>query len=213
MNNMRSIWIALQVFVCVALFASDYKIKQVPVLPIESYPARTTVGGVTIAADPYAADERSLTAFDIKDLNSRGYFPVHVIIQNNSSVFLTFRVRNVLLITRQGQQLYATPASLVVEDLGKTGKSKRSSSADSKEPSSSRQSGSAFDDFTGKELTNRSLDPGKVSDGFLFFFTPNPKKNPLIGGTLYIPKLEEEGTRKALGPFPIPLDPAIPASP
>jgi len=210
---MKSIWIALQVLLCFAVFASDYKVKKVPVLPVESYPARTTVGDVTIAADPYPTDEKSFTAFDIKDLNSRGYFPVHVVIQNGSLGFITLQTRNIILVTRQGQHLYTIPASMVVQDLGKSPKSKKESEDSGDDRSSSPKPGSPGDDFSGKELTNRSLDPGKVSDGFLFFFTPRPKRNPLIGGTLYIPKLEEEGTHKAIGPFAIPLDPAISPSP
>ena len=210
---MRSVWIALQVFVGVALFASDYQIKNAPVLPIESYPARITLGGVTIAADPYATDEKCLNAFAIKNMNSRGYFPVHVIIQNNSSDFLTIQTRNILLVTRLGQQLYTTPASMVVDDVGKSGKAKKSSSANSGDRSSSPRPGSAGTDLTSRELTNTQLDPGNVVDGFLFFFTPRPRSNPLIGGTLYIPKIEVEGTHKPLGPFAIPLDPAISLSP
>jgi hypothetical protein len=53
------------------------------------------------------------------------------------------------------------------------------------------------------------IDPETVSDGFLFFFIPEPKANFFAGTTLYIPKLEEEGTHKALGPFSIPLDSAL----
>ena len=72
---------------------------------------------------------------------------------------------------------------------------------------------SPISDFTNKELTNRMLDPGTVSNGFLFFFTPDPENNPFAGSTLYIPKLEAEGTGKSLGPFSIPLDPALKKSP
>jgi hypothetical protein len=53
------------------------------------------------------------------------------------------------------------------------------------------------------------VDPGTVADGFLFFFTTDPKKNLFEGSSLYIPKLEEEGTHKPVGPFSIPLDIAL----
>ena len=177
----------------VALFA-EYQIKTVKVLPVESYPARTEIEGVTIAANPYASNEKSFTAFDIKNLNSRGYYPVHVIIRNSSKTYLNVRTRNIVLITPSGQHLYSTPATVVVEDVSS---------------SKSTKLGSPLSDFTGKELTNRLVDPGTVTDGFLFFFTPAPKSDFFAGTTLYIPKLEEEGTRKGLGPFAIPLDPAL----
>jgi hypothetical protein len=209
MGAMKFIKMVPVLYLCLALFASDYQIKTVPVLPLESYPARTTVGSVGVAADPYSTDDRSYTAFDIKNLNSRGYFPIHVIIQNNSADFLTIRTQNVVLVTRSGQQLYTTPASMVVEDVVKPGKENRPQNSGGAGQTSSGKKGSPLFDFTNKELTNRLIDPGTVSSGFLFFFTSRPRSNPLIGGTLYIPKLEQEGTSKALGPFSIPLDPGI----
>jgi hypothetical protein len=178
-----------------ALQAGDYQARTVKVLPFESYPAKTEIGGVTIAADPYESNDKSYTAFDIKNLNSRGYYPVHVIVRNGSQNYLNIRTRNIVLITSTGQQLYSTPATVVVEDVSN---------------SKSTKLGSPLSDFTGKELTNRLVDPGSVIDGFLFFFTPVPKKADFfVGTTLYIPKLEEEGTRKGVGPFAIPLDPAL----
>lgn len=182
------------------LTAADYRIKEVKVLPIESYPARTTVGEVTIAADPYPTNEKSLSAFDIRNLNSRGYFPVHVVIRNSSSDFYTIRTRNILLVTSTGQHLYTTPATILVEDLTGAGLTRDASSSKSTSP---------LVDFTDKELTNRLIEPGAVVDGFLFFFTPEPRKDFFVGSTLYIPKIEQEGTRKPLGPFSIPLDPAL----
>lgn len=174
-----------------ALPALDYRIRKVPVLPIESYPSRAQMGEVTIAADPYPDDEKSRSAFDVKNLNSRGYYPVHVIVKNDSPYFLNLKTRNVTLITSDGQQLYTTPATVLVEDvIG----------------SMSTKAGSPLSDFTAKELTNKIIDPGAVADGFIFFFTPNPKKNFFSGSTLHIPKLEEEGTHKPFGPFSIKLD-------
>jgi hypothetical protein len=179
----------------IALLAGEYQIKTVKVLPVESYPARTELSGVTIAADPYDQNEKSYTAFDIKNLNSRGYYPVHLIVRNSSPSYLNLRTRNIVLITPAGQQLYSTPATVVVEDVSN---------------SKSTKLGSPLSDFTGKELTNRLIDPGSVASGFLFFFTPTPKKTDFFAGTtLFIPKLEEEGTRKGTGPFAIPLDPAL----
>jgi hypothetical protein len=192
-----------------AMLAFDYQVKTVAVLPIESYPARTELGGVTIAVDPYGNDEKSYSAFDVKNLNSRGYYPVHVIIRNSSANFLTIRTRNVMLITSAGQQLYTTPATVVVEDVIKAGHVSKFPKMKSHGGTTSPNAGSPLADFTGKELTNRALDPGTVSDGFLFFFTPSPINDFFAGSTLYIPKLEEEGSRKSFGPFSIRLDPAL----
>jgi hypothetical protein len=185
------------------LVASDYAIKNIKILPIESYPARVSLNSVTIAADPYENNEKSFTAFDIKNLNSRGYYPVHVIIQNSSTDYLKIRTRNILLVTSNGQQLYTTPATILVEDLTGTGLSKDLPKDHFK------KAGSPLIDFTEKELTNLTVDPGSVVSGFLFFFTQNPDKNFFNGGILYIPKLEYEGKKDPLGPFSISLDPAL----
>lgn len=200
--------ILIFLFGAFALFA-DYQVKTVAVRPIESYPAKTEVAGVTIAADPYPDDIKSYTAFDVKDLNSRGYFPVHVVIRNASQLFLNIRTRNVVLITSKGQQLYTTPATVVVEDVIRAGLVSKLPKMKGHDQSTSTKVGSPLSDFTGKELTNRSLDPQSVTDGFLFFFSSESKQDFFEGSTLYIPKIEEEGTRKPIGPFSIPLDPAL----
>ena len=187
--------------------AADYRIKIVEVKPIESYPAQASADGVTIAADPYATDARSSTAFDVKNLNSRGYFPVHVIIKNETSSYLTIRTRNVLLFTPDGDQLYSTPAAIVVDNVTRAGLTKREPSK-SDEPEA-QQKGSPLTDFTSKELVAASIDPGAVVDGFLFFYTETRKKNLLAGSSLYIPRVEEEGTKKPFGPFTIRLDQAL----
>jgi hypothetical protein len=192
------------------LLAGDYKIKTVPVLPIESYPAQVKVGGITIAADPYSSDEESFKAFDVKDLNSRGYFPVHIIIRNNTSAYLTIRTKNVILINSSAEQLYTTPAAILVDDV--YGLSNRIPAKNSKDPETTAKKGSPLTDFSSKELVNASLEPETVVDGFLFFYTSDPKKNLFEGSTLYIPKLEEEGTKKPVGPFAIRLDSALDAN-
>lgn len=199
------LWLALSAS---ALTASDYNIKTVNILPLESYPAQTTVEGITMAADPYDTDEKSYLAFDIKKLNSQGYFPVHIIIHNTSNDFLLVRTRNVVLITDSGQQLFTIPATVVASELFSGSALDKMSDASRQAPAN-RKVGTPLSDFSDKDLTNKLLEPGKISDGFLFFFNADPKKNLFSGSTLFIPKLEEEGTRKSIGPFSIPLTPGL----
>ena len=178
-------------------WSADYQVKTVPVRAIESYPARATLDGITIAADPYPTDEKSFTAFDVKDLNSRGYFPLHVIIKNTTQDFLSIKTRNVVLVTATGQELYTTSATVLVGDIFKGGQA------------TSMKKGSPLVDFTEKELSSRQITPEKVVNGFLFFFSSEPKKNLFAGSTLRIPEVMDDDSRKALGPFLIPLDPAL----
>jgi hypothetical protein len=193
----------------VLLFAVDYQIKTVKILPVESYPARVSLGGVTIAADPYSTDEKSFSAFDVGNLNSCGYFPLHIIIKNDSKMLLTVRALKITLITASGQQLYTTPATIVVEDVIQSGRRKKFPLLKSNDKDLDIKTGSPLSDFTSKEITSKTIDPGSIFNGFLFFYTSTPQKNLFMGSTLIIPKLEDEGAHKTLGPFSIPLDPAF----
>ena len=208
--------IILSVFcvVCsaISLMAADYILKSVQIQPIESYPAKATVESITIAADPYDSDKKAYSAFDVKDLNSRGYFPIHVIIQNRSSDFLIVRTRNIILITSAGEQLYSTPVTAILEDIFSPTAIDKLSRAESRKGSKKVKFGTPLSDFTDKDLTNKLIDPGKVSGGFLFFTNPDAKKAIFTGSTLFIPNIEEEGTRKSIGPFYIPLSPALSTS-
>lgn len=206
---MKLFKILFPIFLITILFAADYRIKAVEVLPIESYPAQTTVNDITIAVDPYPNDEKSFTAFDVPDLNSRGYFPVHIIIKNSSPCYLKIQTLYIQLETRLGNLLYSTPGTTVVEDI--IGNKYVDSLSRLKDGDTlSEKVAIPLSDFTGKELTNSLIDPGKVHDGFLFFFSEKNKRSLFIGSNLHIPKLKEEGTNKAFGPFTIPLDPALP---
>ena len=206
---MKLLTILFPIFLIRILFASDYQVKTVEVLPIESYPARTTVDHVTIAVDPYPNNEKSFTAFDVPDLNSRGYFPVHIIIRNSSPYYLKIQTLYIQLETRLGNRLYSTPGTILVEDI--IGNKYVDSLSRLKDGDTlSEKVAIPLSDFTGKELTNSLIDPGMVHDGFLFFFSEKNKRSLFIGSTLHIPNLKEEGTNKAIGPFTIQLDPALP---
>jgi hypothetical protein len=198
----------LAAILAVPAIASDYQIKTVKVQPIESYSARAAIETVTIAADPYPTDEKSYTAFDVKDLNTRGYFPVHVIIRNSSASFISVKTRDIMLLTGGGQKLYTTPATIVVQDVIKGGLISKLPKMKSHDQSTSTKTGSPLMDFTGKELTNRQIEPGAVSDGFVFFFTDEPKKPLFSGAKILIPQVTEEGTRKIYGPFELSFDAA-----
>ncbi len=174
---------------------ADYAIKPVKIQPIDTYPARVTVGNITVAVDPYATDEKSYTAFDFKNLNSRGYHPVHLIIQNATPDYITIRTRNIVLVNAAGTELFATSAAVVVNDLFKG--------------NLSYKRGSPFSDFSAKELSGGRVDPNGVIDGFLFFFIPQAKGVALAGSKIVIPEILNDTTRKPIGPFEVPLDPGI----
>ena len=207
---MKPFGILLPLLFVALLFGSDYLIKSIKILPVESYPAHVSVDDISIAADPYPDDEKCFTAFDVQKLASRGYFPVNIIIRNSSQYYLKIKTRNITLETRLGNRLYSTPAAMVVEEMigNRYGDSLSTTLSGN---SSSAKMASPLSDFTGKELTNELIEPGTVYSGFLFFFSEKTKRSIFVGSTLHIPNLEEEGTHKTFGPFTIPLDPAVAA--
>jgi hypothetical protein len=208
--SMKKPYLGLWILLSVALStAAEYRIKMVKVLPIESYPARATVEDVTIAADPYDTDRKSYRAFDVRKLNSMGYFPIHIIVENKTQDFIKVQARNIILVTASGKHLYTTPTSIIVDDISRAGTTGRAPQTRAANPAASGAEGSPQSDFASKELTNLLVDPGTVSGGFLFFFTDRPEENLFAGSTLYIPKLESEGGRRIFGPFSIPLDSAL----
>jgi hypothetical protein len=163
--------------------------KTVELRPLETYPVRQTVGAVTVAAEAYGSDEKCATAFNVKNLTTRGYFPVHVIIQNSSADYVSVSTRKILLDVGSGQGLYTTSAAFA----GRKSKDNPGSDA-------------AMIDFTGKELVNKQVEPGATAHGFVFFFTPTPKKDFFAGAKLVIPLLDD-ATRKQIGPFTLSLAP------
>jgi len=201
------LWLPAAVLVTSLAAASDYQIKTPKILPPEEYPVRVTIGPVTVAADPYATDDKSFTAFDVKDLNSRGFFPVLVVVRNSSTNPITVRTREIVLVTAAGTTMYSHPAALVVQDVIKAGI--KIPKVHSKDPATSTKAGSPLTDFTTKELANRAVEAGSVASGFLFFYTAEPKKNLFAGSTLRIPKIIDEGPRTPLGPFELRLDAAL----
>ena len=62
----RTLFAAVMLATTVAV-GGDYQLKTPKILPVEAYPARSTSGGITVAADPYPTDEKSFTAFDVHD--------------------------------------------------------------------------------------------------------------------------------------------------
>jgi hypothetical protein len=173
--------------------------------PLDSFAARATVEGVTVAAEPYSelkpdardaakrdADVKS-NAFDTRDLAKRGYFPLYVVIKNETTDYVTLSTRKVVLATGAGETLYTTSAAIMVEDVTRGGGFK------------GKGGSSELDAMTGKELQNGQIEPGGTVEGLLFFFTSTPRKDFFAGAKLKIPGMASRATGKDVGPFEIPL--------
>ncbi len=160
--------------------------------PIESYAARATVGGVTVAAEPYGSEKIS-DAFDVHDLAKRGYFPLYIAIRNQTQDYVSISTRKVILLTSSGQPLYTTSAALLVDDVTRGGGFK------------GKGGSSVLDALTARELRNGQIEPGETVEGLVFFFTTAPRKDFFAGAKLTVPGLTNRTTGRDIGPFEIPL--------
>jgi hypothetical protein len=164
---------------------------------------------ITVAADPYFSDTKAYKAFDERKLNSKGYFPVHVIIHNSTSNEISLRTLAIVLIGDGEKQFYTTPAAVLVEDVFDTNWQKKQPETRYREGPGRIKIGSPLVDFTTKELTNQSIAPGSVASGFLYFFLGKVEADLLQSFSLSIPEFIEERSQEKLGPFSIPLNAAF----
>jgi hypothetical protein len=169
------------------IMAENYQGK-----PLDSYSAHITVSGVTVAAEPFV-ELKAASAFDVRDMAKRGYYPLYVAIRNDTSDYVSISTRKVVLSTMAGQTLYTTSAAILVEDMTRGGGFK------------GKGGSSILDSMTSKELQNGQIEPGGTVEGFLFFFTTSPRKDFFAGAKLTIPGMTSRATGRDIGPFEIPL--------
>jgi len=82
--------------------------------PIDSYPLRQTLGGVTVAAEPLATKEKTEAAFTV-DLTEQGYAPILVVVGNRSADNILLLKDNIELVDSRGNVLKPVPAYVMVE--------------------------------------------------------------------------------------------------
>src|SRR5215510_9695501 len=75
----------LALFLSIAAGLAADKDKVFHVNPVEGYPNRQTQAGVTVAADPYATEEKAKEAFGKLNPYQHGILPVLVIVKNESN--------------------------------------------------------------------------------------------------------------------------------
>ena len=92
---------ALLAVVCAG--CATHKIMNVPVASLENYKCHTSSDDYEVAVDVYDDVEKTKQAF-YDDLNKRHYFPIHVMIKNNSSNRLLVDRNEIVLTGISGQE-------------------------------------------------------------------------------------------------------------
>ena len=185
-----------------------YKNLSVKVGPVEGYASRQSQGPVTIAADPYPAENRIRTAFDVKGLSKLGLVPINLIISNQGPDALSIDGASITLLDPEYGSLPALAPQEVVgmilrqdrrnrRPLGRVPLIGRGRSRVEK------QAVEMEDDFIRKALKRR-VRPRATAWGFVFFQLPE-RKSRLTGYKIIIPDVENDRTQHKLLYFDIEL--------
>ena len=189
-----------------------YKNLSVKVGPVEGYASRQSQGPVTIAADPYPAENRIRTAFDVKGLSKLGLVPINLIISNQGPDSLSIDGATITLLDPEYGSLQALSPKAVVDMILRHDRSRRSPLSRVPLPrpgigrGRSRVEKQAFeieDDFIRKSLKHR-IRPRATTWGFVFFQLPE-RKSRLTGYKIIIPDVENNRTQYKLLYFDIEL--------
>ncbi len=177
--------------------------KDAPFRPgaAESFEAKQTIEGLTIAARPYDDPEEARTAFGKLNPYQHGILPVLVVMKNNGKGTLRFDNLQVMYRAPRGRKVEATPAGDVMYLKGGNAKV-----TNSQIPTGGPRVKIAKNPLKNEVIIERAfaakmLPPGEAAHGFFYFQTGHSR-----GNSLYITGIRDAMTGKELFYFEIPLD-------
>ncbi|MFN0106841.1 MAG: hypothetical protein ACKV2U_32710 [Bryobacteraceae bacterium] len=170
--------------------------------PAESYPAKQTIEGLTIAVQPFDDSDEAKTAFGKLNPYEHGVLPVLVVMKNNGKGTVSFDNLQVSYVAPRGRKVDATPAADVLY-LKAGGRPKVSNSPI---PTGGSRVKIAKNPLKNDVIIERSfaakmLPPNDSAHGFFYFQTGHSR-----GTSLYISGIREAQSGKELFYFEIPLD-------
>jgi len=215
MSRQRLWWFGVLILLAWTFGFAGYKARPWKPRALETYPARQSSQGVTIAIDPLFRDPMAAQVFDKDDIISRGIMPLAVVVFNDNDYPVQLNSATIELIQDDERTRTQEPDEVVPMLFKKTG-SKMSLPIPI--PRGASSGSNALDepmaDFDHKFLADKTVGPHSTAGGFLYFRVPQIKNLPeqLLKATLYIPDISrlDNGTR--LMYFEIELKPAIEAA-
>jgi hypothetical protein len=174
----------------------------------DSYPARITSEGVTIAVEPLFTDALAARVFDKKDIVTRGIMPLAILIFNENSFPIAVDALSIELI-HEGDHIRTLYSNEVVSRL--FGKDKFWISRQVSPMSGKGLNKNAMDDFEGKFLVDKAIAPHDKGGGFLYMqiHSPGDLARYLSKSILYIPKVYRQDNGSRLIFFEIELAAAV----
>jgi len=193
---------------------AGYKARPWKPRSLDSYAARLSSEGVTIAVEAYCADLLAAQVFDKKDMVSRGIMPLAVVVFNDNDFAVEVIGDTIEMLLGDDTHRSLMPGE-VVSDLfpAKEGKKIILPNPLPRMPSSELVNADALEDFEIKFFGRQVIAPHEAGGGFLYFRSPGGGKlcDSLKGGRLYIPHISRTDTDTELIFFEIDLE-ASPAS-
>ncbi len=193
-----------------ATLLAGYKARPWKPRPVDSYAARLTSEGVTIAAEPLFRDDLAALVFDKKDIVTRGIIPLAVVVFNDNDFPVQIVAETVELISEGERGRTLLPGEAVARVFEKSRKGialplpiPKISVVD--DPRSVQ-----LQDFEHKFLGGKVIQPHQAGGGFLFFQkTGGDVRSFISAAQLYIPDVvrQDDGTRMIF--FEIDLKPAV----
>jgi hypothetical protein len=190
---------------------AGYKARPWSVGVQDSYPAKLTSEGVTIAAEPLFTDALAARVFDKDDIITRGIMPLAIIIFNDNDFPVEVEGPSIELI-HEGEHLRTLMPEEVVYRLFKKGKSwlipqmPKISKAD--------LNSDALEDFNHKFLANKLVPAHGREAGLLYLQMGAPQDliSYLSNSMVYIPNVYRRDKGSRLVFFEIELKPAVAAT-
>jgi hypothetical protein len=169
----------------------------------ESYPARLSSEGVTIALEPLFNDALAARVFDKDDIVTRGIMPLAIVIFNDNDFPIKVDALSIELI-RDDDHTHTLNPKEAVNRLYKRDKIRLGQSlklADEK----------VLSDFDEKFLLDKVIAPHSKGGGFLYLqvFSSKDLASYLSSATVYIPNVYRQDDRSRLIFFEIGLGPAL----
>jgi hypothetical protein len=189
---------------------AGYKARPLSVRERDSYPAKLTSEGVTIAAEPLFSDALAARVFDKDDIVTRGIMPLAIIIFNDNDFPVEVEGSSIELI-HESDHLHTLMPNEVVYRLFR--KDKSSWLPQIPKLSKSDLNSDALEDFDHKLLVNKLVASHGKEAGFLYFQLREPKGliSYLANSTIYIPNVYRRDNGSRLVFFEIDLNAAVSA--
>jgi hypothetical protein len=187
---------------------AGYKARPWSVRVRDSYPAKLTSEGVTIAAEPLFTDALAARVFDKDDIVTRGIMPLGLIIFNDNDYPVEVEGSSIELIHGSDHLRTLMPNEVVYRLFRKD---KSSWIPQIPRLSKSDPNSDALEDFDHKFLENKLVPPHGKEAGFLYLQMPEPKDliSYLSSATVYIPNVYRRDNGSRLVFFEIELDAAV----